>query len=124
FRDSWIRVAEERILRRGRWGSAGQIRYGHVECDARAALHLRLRVAARAIDLCRVAVQRGVAARALELTWSMHRGHPQRVHAGWPDREIRVAVGHGGRSAPAVRVALQARASVVGSRGVLDENAD
>src|SRR5207245_6038763 len=40
------------------------------------------------------------------------------------DREVRVGIGHGDRSTPDIRVALQTGARVVGSRGVLDEDSD
>src|SRR5438445_69856 len=116
--------AEERRLLRRDWTGPGQIRYGCMEREARAALHLGLRVAAGAVDLCRVTGQRGVAARALELTRDVHRGRSHRVHAPGTDREVRVGIGHGDRSTPAIRVALQTGARVVGSRGVLDEDSD
>src|SRR5438445_4047152 len=99
--------AEELCLLRRRWSGPGQIRYGRMEREARAASHLGLRVAAGAVDLRRVAGQRGVAARALELTRGVHRSRAHRMHASGVDGEVRVAIGHGDRSTPAIRVALQ-----------------
>src|SRR5207237_5447046 len=66
-----LQAEERRLLRRG-WAGPGQIRYGRMEREARAALHLGLRVAAGAVDLRGVTGQRGVAAGALELTLLMH----------------------------------------------------
>src|SRR5438445_13339582 len=102
-----LQAEERRLLRRG-WAGPGQIRYGRMEREARAALHLGLRVAAGAVDLRGVTGQRGVAARALELTLRMHRGCSQRVQGSRTDREPGLGVGNAGRGSASIGTAAQA----------------
>src|SRR5438445_12952539 len=105
--------AEERRLLRRRWSGPGQIRYGCMEREARAALHLGLRVAAGAVDLRGVTGQRGVAARALELPRGVHGRRSQRVHASGTDREPGMAVDNASRGSASVGMAAQAGSGLV-----------
>src|SRR5438445_4446893 len=105
--------AEELCLLRRRWSGPGQIRYGCMEREARAALHLGLRVAAGAVDLRRVAGQRGVAARALELTRGVHRSRAHRMHASGVDGEVGMTVQDAACGLAAVRMAAQASVRIV-----------
>ena len=87
-----------------------------MERDADVGGHLRLRVAAGAVDPRGIAVQRRVAARALEGPEGVDRGRAERVHATRADREVGMAVPDAERSGGAIRMTTQTLPGVAGHR--------